>query len=52
MEWMMIVAVFFMFVLIGSFLNVLLRTTRKTDWLMTVVFSLFMAVITIGILGL
>ncbi|WP_166786796.1 hypothetical protein [Jeotgalibacillus salarius] len=49
-----LVAIIFTFVvmfLIGSILNILLKTTSKLDWSMTLLISLGLAIVFVGILN-
>lgn len=42
---------FFLMFLISAFLNVMLKTTKKKDWVISVALSLFLSIIYVASLG-
>lgn len=51
MELIMYLFVFLIFIVISSFLNIMFKLTAKRDWLMSLLFSIVLSIITIVILG-
>ncbi|SFQ46180.1 hypothetical protein SAMN02745910_01467 [Priestia endophytica DSM 13796] len=51
MEFIMYLFVFLIFIVISSFLNIMFKLTTKRDWLMSLLFSIVLSIITIVILG-
>ncbi|WP_166669568.1 hypothetical protein [Paenisporosarcina antarctica] len=40
-----LVGVFIVMLIIGSILNILLKTTSKINWMMTLIFSMFLSIV-------
>ncbi|MED4072607.1 hypothetical protein [Priestia endophytica] len=51
MEFIMILFVFLIFIVISSFLNIIFKLTAKRDWLMSLLLSIVLSIITVAILG-
>lgn len=51
MELIMYLFVFLIFIVISSFLNIMFKLTAKRDWLMSLLFSIVLSIITVAILG-
>ena len=51
MELIMYLFVFLIFIVISSFLNIMFKLTAKRDWLISLLFSIVLSIITIVILG-
>lgn len=51
MEFIMLLFVFLIFMVISSFLNIVFKLTAKRDWLMSLLLSSVLTMITVAILG-
>lgn len=50
-SFIMLLFVFFILIVISSFLNIMFKLTAKKDWLMSLLFSMVFSVIIVAILG-
>ncbi|MCM3541047.1 hypothetical protein [Priestia endophytica] len=50
MEFIMLLFVFLIFIVISSFLNIIFKLTAKRDWLMSLLLSIVLSIITVAIL--
>ncbi|SFQ46165.1 hypothetical protein [Priestia endophytica] len=50
MEFIKLLFVFLIFIVISSFLNIIFKLTAKRDWLMSLLLSIVLSIITVAIL--
>ncbi|WP_172461131.1 hypothetical protein [Priestia endophytica] len=50
MEFIILLFVFLIFIVISSFLNIIFKLTAKRDWLMSLLLSIVLSIITVSIL--
>jgi hypothetical protein len=51
MEFIILLFVFLIFIVISSFLNIIFKLTAKRDWLISLLLSIVLSIITVSILG-